>query len=332
MIKNYKTISNRYIKQNKKRTTLTLIGIILSLALISTMGLFANGTKKSQIEQTKQSQGDSSHIMYKTYDDNILNKVKNNPNIMHYGNVSTGKDIKYNDITLQEQFVDRGANEILKYGLKEGKMPTKEGEVCIDEWTKPHINSNLKIGDKITIDQNEYKIVGFLKTYESMQRNKISRAIIFDESKKDGKLMVEINPDGEFSETLEILKSLSNKQNIEENQSLTRLYQVDSNKYMVVLIVIVTVIVLIATIIVIYNSFQINVAERIKQFGLLRSLGATKKQIKSIVFREATILLMIAIPIGLLLSIGTIYVLQAILNSLLKENNLLSIVSIDIRH
>lgn len=331
MIKNYKTISNRYIKQNKKRTILTLIGIILSLALISTMGLFAAGTKKSQIEQTKQSQGASSHIMYKTYDDDILNKIKNNPNIMHYGNISTGKDIKYNDITLQEQFVDSGANEILKYGLKEGKMPTKEGEVCIDEWTKPHINSNLKIGDKITIDQKEYKIVGFLKTYDSMQRQKTSRVIIFDESKKDGKLMVEINPNGEFGETLETLKSLSDKQNVEENQSLTRLYQVDSNKSMVVLIVIVTLIVLIATIIVIYNSFQINVAERMKQFGLLRSLGATKKQIKSIVFREATILLMIAIPIGLLLSIGTIYALQAILNSLLKENNLLSIVSIDIK-
>lgn len=331
MIKNYKTISNRYIKQNKKRTILTLIGIILSLALISTMGLFANGTKKSQIEQTKQSQGASFHIMYKTYNDDILSKVRNNPNIMHYGNVSTGKDIKYNDITLQEEFVDSGANEILKYGLKEGKMPTKEGEVCIDEWTKPHINSNLKIGDKITIDQKEYKIVGFLKTYESMQRQKTSRAIIFDESKKDGQLIVEINPNGEFSETLETLKSLTDKQNVEENTSLTRLYQVDSNKSMVVIISIVTVIVLISTIIVIYNSFQINVAERMKQFGLLRSLGATKKQIKSIVFREATILLMIAIPISLLLSIGIIYALQAVLDLLMKENNLLSIVSIDIK-
>ena len=330
LIKNYKTLSNRYIKQNKKRTILTLIGIILSLALISTMGLFMKGTEKSQIEQTKQEQGMSFHIMYNTYDDDILNKVKNNPNIMNYGNVSMGEEIKYKDITLQEQFIDSGSSEILKYGLKEGKMPTKNDEICIDEWTKPHINSNLKTGDKITIDKKEYKVVGFLKTYESMQRQKTSRAIIFDQNKKDGQLMVEINPKGEFGQTVEMLKSFSDKENIEENQPLIRLHHVGSDRSMVVLVGIVTFIVLLATIIVIYNSFQINIAERMKQFGLLRSLGATKKQIRAIVFREATILLIIAIPIGLILSVGTIYALQGVLDLFMKENTPLSIVSIDI--
>lgn len=330
MIKNYKTLSNRYIKQNKKRTALTLIGIILSLALISTMGLFMKGTQKSQIEQTKQSQGGSVHITYKTYDNDILNKVKNNPNILNYGNVSMGNEINYKDIILQEQFVDSGANEILKYGLKEGRMPTKNDEICIDEWTKPHINSNLKINDKIKIDNKEYKVVGFLKTYESMQRNKTSRAILFDENKIDGQLMVEINPKGEFDQTIQTLKALGDKDNVEENSSLTRFYKVDSDKSMVVLVGIIIFIVVIATIIVIYNSFQINVAERMKQFGLLRSIGATKKQIRAIVFREATILLIIAIPIGLVISIGTIYGLQAMLDLLMKENTPLSIVSIDI--
>jgi len=330
LIKNYKTLSNRYIKQNKKRTALTLIGIILSLALISTMGLFMKGTQKSQIEQTKQSQGGSVHITYKTYDNDILNKVKNNPNILNYGNVSMGNEINYKDIILQEQFVDSGANEILKYGLKEGRMPTKNDEICIDEWTKPHINSNLKINDKIKIDNKEYKVVGFLKTYESMQRNKTSRAILFDENKIDGQLMVEINPKGEFDQTIQTLKALGDKDNVEENSSLTRFYKVDSDKSMVVLVGIIIFIVVIATIIVIYNSFQINVAERMKQFGLLRSIGATKKQIRAIVFREATILLIIAIPIGLVISIGTIYGLQAMLDLLMKENTPLSIVSIDI--
>ncbi|RDY24374.1 hypothetical protein CHF27_003190 [Romboutsia maritimum] len=331
MIKNYKTVSNRYIKQNKKRTILTLIGIILSLALISTMGLFMKGTEKSQIEQTKQEQGTSFHLMYKTYNDDILSKVKNNPNILHYGNVSMGDEIKYKNITLQEQFVDSGASEILKYVLKEGRMPTKSDEVCIDEWTKPHINFNLKLGDKITIDKKEYKIVGFLKTYESMQRKKTSRAIIFDQNKKDGQLIAEINPKGEFDQTLKTLKSLSEKENIEENHSLTRIYQEDSNKSMVALTGIVISIVVIATIIVIYNSFQINVAERMKKFGLLRSIGATKKQIRAIVFREATILLIIAIPIGIVISIGTIYALQRVLELLMKENTPISIVSIDIK-
>lgn len=330
MIKSYKELSNRYTKQNKKRTTLTLIGIILSLALISTIGLFMKGSEKSYIEQTKQSVGASFHIKYNTYTDDMLTKVSNNPNIEHYGIISGGDQIKYNDIIFQKIYVDNGANEMLKYSIKEGRMPNKSDEICIDEWTKAHIKSDLKIGDKITIDKKEYTVVGFLKTQESSQREKISRAITFDKKPKNGQLMIEINSKADFDKTLESLKSLSDKDNIEENNVLTRLEKMGSNKTMVTIVVIVIFIVVSATIIVIYNSFQISVAERIKQFGLLRSIGATKKQIRVIVFREATILLMIAIPIGLLISIGTIYALQGILDLLLKENTPLLIVSINI--
>ena len=62
-------------------------------------------------------------------------------------------------------------------------------------------------------------------------------------------------------------------------------------------------IVVISTIAVIYNSFQISVVERIKQFGLLRAVGTTPRQIRKIVLREATILAVIAIPLGLICGI-----------------------------
>ncbi|WP_242851289.1 FtsX-like permease family protein [Clostridium sp. DMHC 10] len=62
-------------------------------------------------------------------------------------------------------------------------------------------------------------------------------------------------------------------------------------------------IVLIATIAVIYNSFQISVVERIKQFGLLRAVGMTPRQLRVIVLREASILAVISIPIGLICGI-----------------------------
>ncbi|GAA0706569.1 ABC transporter permease [Paraclostridium ghonii] len=331
MIKSYKELSNRYIKQNKKRTTLTLIGIILSLSLISTIGLFMKGSEKSSIEQTKQSVGASFHIMYNTYTDDMLTKVSNNPNIEHYGIISGGEQIKYNDIIFQNIYVDNGASEILKYSIKEGRMPNKSDEICIDEWAKPHIKSDLKIGDKITIDKKQYTIVGFLKTQGDSQHQKISNAIMFDKSPKNGQLMVEINSKADFDKTLESLKSLSYKDNIQQNDELNRLEKMGSNKTMVTIVAIIIFIVVSATIIVIYNSFQISVAERMKQFGLLRSIGATKKQIRFIVFREATILLMIAIPIGLLISIGTIYALQGILDFVLQDNTMLSIVSIDIK-
>lgn len=48
----------------------------------------------------------------------------------------------------------------------------------------------------------------------------------------------------------------------------------------------------------IYNSFSISVSERTRQFGILKSVGATKKQIRGAVLYEALVLCAVAIPIG----------------------------------
>lgn len=51
----------------------------------------------------------------------------------------------------------------------------------------------------------------------------------------------------------------------------------------------------------IYNSFAISVSERTKQIGILKSVGATKKQIRACIRYEATVLSLIAIPIGIII-------------------------------
>jgi putative ABC transport system permease protein len=73
-------------------------------------------------------------------------------------------------------------------------------------------------------------------------------------------------------------------------------------------------IVLIATVIVIYNIFYISIIEKINQFGLLRAVGSTKRQIRKIVFKEGLILAGVGIPIGIILghiiSFGMGYILS----------------------
>ncbi|MBR5948728.1 MAG: ABC transporter permease, partial [Clostridia bacterium] len=49
----------------------------------------------------------------------------------------------------------------------------------------------------------------------------------------------------------------------------------------------------------IYSAFAISVSERTKQFGILSSVGATKKQLRSSVLYEAFVLALIAVPIGI---------------------------------
>ncbi len=53
----------------------------------------------------------------------------------------------------------------------------------------------------------------------------------------------------------------------------------------------------------IYNSFSISISERSKQFGLLKSMGATKKQILKSVIMEGLMLSVMGIPLGILLGL-----------------------------
>lgn len=69
---------------------------------------------------------------------------------------------------------------------------------------------------------------------------------------------------------------------------------------------IVLLIVMIASVSLISNAFSISIAERTKQFGLLSSIGATRKQVRASVQFEALILMALGIPTGVLVGYGSI--------------------------
>lgn len=72
------------------------------------------------------------------------------------------------------------------------------------------------------------------------------------------------------------------------------------------LAVILTVLIMVGGISLVYNSFAISVSDRTKQFGLLASTGATPRQLRSMVFREAFLLSAVGIPLGILSGIAGI--------------------------
>lgn len=78
------------------------------------------------------------------------------------------------------------------------------------------------------------------------------------------------------------------------------------NSMLMGLSVIVTLLIVFGSVSLIYNAFSISVSERTKQFGLLSSVGATKKQLRRMVFYEAFTVSAVGIPVGILAGIGGI--------------------------
>ena len=83
------------------------------------------------------------------------------------------------------------------------------------------------------------------------------------------------------------------------NESLRTEYLVT----IVVIGVILSVIIVSASVIVVSNSFRVSAGERLTQFGILKSIGATKQQIAKTIMNESVILSAIGIPLGIIIGL-----------------------------
>lgn len=314
-----------------KRTILTLIGIILSVALISTIGLFMKGTQISQIENTKKRLGYSFHAVVLNYDESILKKIKYNPQIESFGLMSQGETVQVGEAAVQMNFADENALEFLKHSVIKGRLPSNDQEVAIDPWVLPYIKDNIQIGDSFELNEKKYKLVGFLSDSVYTQENKVGRLLTYKSkfSTGEGKILVGISPEANFNEVLEGIKTISGENNINISEELIQLEKPGYNNSIMATLIITISIVVIATVVVIYNAFQISVVERTRQFGLLRSIGATRKQIRQIVLREATFLAVIAIPLGIICSLIALASLQFTFSLLMENSKGVSIFHVD---
>lgn len=85
------------------------------------------------------------------------------------------------------------------------------------------------------------------------------------------------------------------------------------------LIIILSVVIILACVSLIFNAFAISVAERTSQFGLLSSVGATRRQLRHAVILEALIVAIVGVPLGILIGVGGCAITFAILGPSIAE-------------
>ena len=80
-LKSYSEITGRYLKQNKKRTVLTIVGIILAISLFSGIGNLFFSMRDNFIQREREQKGNY-EVKYSGVSENKVNKLKNNFEIM----------------------------------------------------------------------------------------------------------------------------------------------------------------------------------------------------------------------------------------------------------
>ncbi len=356
----------KHLKANKKRTILTIIGIMLATFLMTELGLLFSSFRDNGIQSVIKYNGDyNAKINIKKED---LDFISKNDSILEYKYKSSLGYSLYDGLQNKKylQVLTSSKSYLDDLKIIEGRLPNNENEVIISNNIKTEGNINLNIGDtiKLNVGQREcdgkllgesayvveykylsdgnyeitkeehlintslkeYKIVGIVEKdiYEEYFNPGYS---IFTISEPIDLLSVYVRYKNVFKtyENSElIIKNLNYESNLEYNDSLLYYYGIaeDNNfiKGSIAILLIILIIITVASVIVIYNAFAISVTERIKQFGLFSSIGATKKQLKYTIFFEVFVVGIIGIVLGLILSFIGINIILSVINKLLVNS------------
>lgn len=346
------TIKN--LKLNKKRTIVTIVGIILSTALMVGIGLLFSSFQDYMIRETISYNG-----KYEAeYGDVSLDKLnsidKKDFSYFYQKAIGFSKFDSANEYKPYLYISSVNKEYFNELHLISGRFAENDSELVISN----HINTNggasYKIGDIITLKYGErvvegvntlanneyyeeetlnivgektYTIVGIVErsNFEDYSASGYSTFTLdMNDKEETADVFVMFNNKKKIiKQSEDLAKKLGYDNAISYNSTLLALYGESTYgnimKSMITMIVIMLSLVSIGCIVVIYNSFAISVMERKKEFGLLSSIGATKKQLSYTVFFEALIEGIIGIILGICgayIGIGTVIL---IINNLIGD-------------
>ena len=176
-------LSIRNLKLNKKRTISTIIGIILSVALICAVASMGIRFQATLVENAINETG-YYHLKISDVTDENIESLKNNRDIKDvltisekgYGKLENSQNVDKPYFKLYS--MDKKLFEFLKFNLIDGRFPTNNNEIIISEHIIENAKVNYKIGDKIKVNIGERVTLDDDKLYYMNPYNKEDEKLI----------------------------------------------------------------------------------------------------------------------------------------------------------
>ena len=172
-----KKLTLKNLKLNRKRTIVTIVGIILATALLSALVTLVSSFQYSMIEYQKQKGGDF-HVKFSGVKMSELSEFKNNRNIESTFETMGMGFAKLNGCKNEDKpyayvmATDEAGFEKGCFNLIEGRMAKNEDEIVIPRHLKTNGRIDIKVGDEITLDvgkrydSNTESVIGENCAYE----------------------------------------------------------------------------------------------------------------------------------------------------------------------
>ncbi len=366
------TLTLKHLKLNKKRTIVTIIGVILSAAMMIAVTSLVTSIQDLLTRSAIDRVGNF-HGMFFDISPEQAKRISQEEGIKQKMYSITVGYAKYDEIKNADKpyiFVkqyDKASLENIAR-LKEGRLPQNDSELLIPEHLISNGKVQIKLGDTITLEVGDrvsifgnalnqntsylngnngngqdtekilneetksYTVVGItkrpdiiLEPYSAPGYTAVSFANNAD-IEAAGNLDLAILFKRVSASTQENLWKITEKNDVENatgNSDLLRAsgsFKNDGlNQVLYGSATIVILLIIVGSVALIYNAFSISVTDRLRQFGMLSSVGATRRQIKKAVRAEAAYVTVIALPIGILCGMAGIGVTMFSVNPLIKS-------------
>ncbi|MGF0033256.1 ABC transporter permease [Bariatricus sp. SGI.154] len=331
------------LKKNHTRTLVTVIGVALSAALITGVATFVVSLQNYMINGAVAKYG-SWHVEIPDADSAFLMKQEGNSRVKNvvalqnvgYALLEGGENPDKPYLFLTGWNED--ALDSLPVNLISGRLPRNSGEVVIPEHLASNGGVQIALGDTLELafgnrmrdgqilDQHDPYCAG--EETLTVSQEKIYTVVgicqrpSIEEYSAPGYTLI-TTEDTMAADSLTAFVTLKNPYRVHSytddisdshgyvlNDDVLRFMGVSGNKIFTLLLCavggILVVLVMLGSVFLIYNSFNISLNERTHQFGILMSVGATAKQLRSSVLFEGLCIGVVGIPLGILIGIPSI--------------------------
>lgn len=326
------------LKKNKTRTAVTIIGVALSTALIISIATLLTSTQNFLVDYISGLSGDwHGKVAYVSAEDvKSISKDERIDKGGLYQKIGYAKVKSLNE-EMHYIFVtgfDENLMNMLPIHLISGRMPENAEEIVVPEHLIADKGLDIKVGNNITLDigrryfggeeqddkngyskgeewshqyTKNYRVVGISQKLPTEDERYSSWYValtgldntLIDNSTYDYYVKLK-SPSMIYKFLNDVLIKYEYGSSTNDDY-LNALGVSDNHIYQIILYSIGLILIIfvgIGAIALIHNAFSISINERMKQFGILSSVGATKKQLKKSVQFEAADISMIGIPLG----------------------------------
>lgn len=326
--KSVRQLSKRYFKKNKVRNAAAILAIFLTAFLFTSVTSLAFNLMSSlqlsmQMQKGSKADGTLGYMTEEQYEQLVNSdfiEQAGHRRIVAYASNASNHSIEIN-------YADSVQQELTFCVPTHGTAPEKTNEIATSDLALKALGVEPEIGAAVPL---EFEVRGKTYHYDMVvsgwweaSNDSISLAIVSEQ-------FVEENPDifqNTYAEDREyagmtysevVLKDKTNVQEQLENfvYSIGGSPEMGTDNFIlcsanqvttglvdpttIVFVVVFILLFVVCGYLLIYNIFDISVMQDVRQYGLLRTIGASSRQIKSIVNRQAVWLTLIGLPIGLI--------------------------------